>query len=195
MITKNDVQHAIRISQVLQDYFDLNKGQGTLRSGEAYEILVKKNVIEKDRHCGIKFRAFLKQLKTNNQLYLIPQCRAEDTSGSMTNWFFQSASSKTIKISNPKPVEEAGKIAKVDETDIKHRVSTFPKLDPTTLTMVQNETRVNYPRAFEIWSSDEEKLLVSISQEIKDPIKLSTLFQRQPSAIQYRLKERFGIIL
>jgi hypothetical protein len=29
-ITQNDVQQAFRISKVLQDYFDMNQGHGTL---------------------------------------------------------------------------------------------------------------------------------------------------------------------
>jgi hypothetical protein len=59
MITDYDFLQAMKISQSLPDYFDLNKGRGTLRSDDVNEILVRKKIIERDRHIGIKFRIVL----------------------------------------------------------------------------------------------------------------------------------------
>jgi len=195
MITENDVRQAIKISQVLQEYFDKNITDGELRSTDAYEILARRGAVEKDRHNGVKFREFLHHLKKNNQLYLIPQCRAEDTSGKTTNWFFHSAPEKTIKARNLKPIAEMGKTITVDENEVKKTVALFPKRDTSKFTPKEIETRVNYPRAYEFWTHEEEELLQEVVKEIKDPFKLSALFQRQPSAIRTRLKEKFNIVI
>lgn len=195
MITENDVRQAIKISQVLQVYFDKDITQGELRSTDAYEILARRGAVEKDRHNGVKFREFLHYLKKHNQLYLIPQCRAEDTSGRTTNWFFHSAPGKTTKARNLKPLAEIGKVYTVDENEVGKSVALFPKRDTSKFTPKETETRENYPRSFEFWSNEEEQLLLEIVKEIKDPYRLSKLFLRQPSAIQTRLREKFNIII
>ena len=196
MITNDDIMQAIKISQTLQEYFDKNYvADGKLRSTDAYEILVKKNVVEKDRHNGIKFREFLKKLKKNNQLYLIPQCDPEKTSGSSTNWFFYSARGKTIKAKNLVPINQVGKVISIDMNRIKNEINELPKRDTAKFTHIQIETREKYARAYEIWTPNEEKLLLEVVKEITDCFKLSELFQRQPSAIQNRLKDGFKIII
>jgi hypothetical protein len=179
----------------LQDYFNQSPGCRPLRSDDAYEILVKKKIIEIDRHQGIKFRDFLKHLKRNNQLNLIPQCQTEETSGKSTNWFFRTAASKTQPIRKLIPLNEAVIKHTVTENEIKDKVNTFPKMDAGKFTDIQLETRKNYHRAYEKWSKEEEKFLIRVVKEIKDPMKLSDLFQRQPSAVKTRLKDHFNIIL
>lgn len=195
MITKDDIMQAIKISQTLQEYFDKNNAGKTLRSTDAYELLVKKNVVERDRHNGIKFREFLVHLKRNNELYHIPQCRHESTSGNTTNWFFQTAPEKTIRIKNLKPIELADKVTTIDMAEVKNKINTFPKCDTSKFTHIQFETREKYKRAYEFWTSTEEQLLIEVVKEITDVFKLSELFERQPSAIKNRLKDRFKIII
>jgi len=195
MITNDDIKQAIKISQTLQEYFDKNNAGKTLRSTEAYELLVKKNVVERDRHNGIKFREFLAHLKRNNELYHIPQCRPESTSGNTTNWFFQTAPEKTIRVKNLKPKELAGEVITLDMDKLKSKINTFPKCDTSKFTHVQFETREKYKRAYEFWTSTEEQLLIEVVKEITDVFKLSELFERQPSAIKNRLKDRFKIII
>ena len=195
MITDNDVRQAIKISQVLQDYFEKAITHGELRTTDVYDILARKGAVEKDRHNGTKFRTFLHHLKKHNQLYLIPQCRAEDTSGTNTNWFFHSAPGKTTKVQNLKPLAEMGKSTTVNENEVKKSIGLFPKRDTSKFTPKETETRENYPRSFEFWTNEEEQLLLEIVNEIKDPFKLSELFQRQPSAIQARLREKFKIVI
>lgn len=63
MLTENDVLKAIKISQVLQEYFEKAITHGELRSTDVYEILARKGAVEKDRHNGTKFREFLQHLK------------------------------------------------------------------------------------------------------------------------------------
>ena len=193
MITKSDISKAIKISQALQEYFDKNQGKGRIRSTDAYEILVKQNLVEKDRHSGIKFREFLYHLMKNNNLHMIPQCKPEQASPTMTNWFFQSAKNKTVTAKNLIPVSEIGKQAIINEEDIKEIVALFPKRKEEDFTHVHHEIRATYPRAYEYWSKEEDELLLLLEKEIKDTDRLASLLQRQPSAVKRRLKEKFGI--
>lgn len=195
MITENDVRQAIKISQVLQEYFEKAITHSELRTTDVYDILARKGAVERDRHNGAKFREFLHHLKKNNQLYLIPQCRAEDTNGMSTNWFFHSAPGKTTKAQNLKPLAEMGKTFTVDRNEVKKTIALYPKRDTSKFTPKEIETRVNYPRAYEFWTQEEEKLLLEVVKEIKDPFKLSELFQRQPSAIKNRLSDYFKIVI
>ena len=93
-LSSSDTTLALRISQALQAYFDRERIVGPLRSNEAYEILARQGLIERDRYQGIKFREFLHRLRKENQLYLIPQCRFEETRGNQVNWFFESTPGK-----------------------------------------------------------------------------------------------------
>lgn len=90
-ITPDEKQRAIKISQALQVHFDQNPGVKSMRTPEAYEVLVTKGLTERDRHQGIKFREFLHKLKDANALVFIPQCIAEPGTGNSTNWIFRSA--------------------------------------------------------------------------------------------------------
>jgi hypothetical protein len=193
MITSTDITQAIRISQALQEYFDKTREFKALRSAEAYEILVKKGLVEKDRHSGAKFRSFLSLLKSNNALNLIPQCRAVATQGKTTNWFFESTPGKTITAKNLKPISEVGKASALNTEKIKEQIEELPKRDISGLLPQELETRMNYPRAYEFWSTLEENLLLEVIKEIKDPFELSKLFKRQPSAIKLRLSEKHNI--
>lgn len=195
MITNDDIMQAIKISQTLQEYFDKYSAGESLRSTDAYEILVKKNVVERDRHSGIKFREFLAHLKRNNALYHIPQCRTEGSSGNTTNWYFETAPGKTIWAKKLIPKALAGKVLTIDLDVLKSSINAFPKCDTSKFTHVEFETRENFKRAYEFWTIEEEQLLIEVAKEITDIFKISELFQRQPSAIQKRLKDRFNIII
>jgi len=195
-LTKDDITRALKISRAIQDYFDHDPFQRVLRSTDAYDLLVKKNLVEVDRHSGYKFRAFLHKLKDNDVLRkLIPQCRAEETSGNFTNWYFESAKSKTVPHGNFKPMSKIDRPQTLNKDDIKQEIQKLPKRDPIGLTLIELETRKKYPRAYEIWSDKEEELLIKVVKEISDPFKLSDLFGRQPSAIQNRLKDKYRIVI
>jgi hypothetical protein len=195
MITSTDIQQAIRISQALQEHFDKTHEFKALRTTEAYEILVKKGLVEKDRHGGIKFRAFLSLLKASNALNLIPQCRTEATQGNTTNWFFESTPGKTISAKKLKPISEIGKTLTLKLENIMEQIEELPKRDASKFLPQELDTRKNYPRAYEFWTNAEENLLLEVVNEIKDPLELSKLFKRQPSAIKDRLKKKHSIIL
>jgi hypothetical protein len=62
-LTPDEKIKAIKISKALQTFFDQNPGTRILRSTDAYEILVTKQLVERDRHHGLFFRKFLGKLK------------------------------------------------------------------------------------------------------------------------------------
>ncbi|SDC65229.1 hypothetical protein SAMN04488104_100361 [Algoriphagus faecimaris] len=187
-ISTSDTTLALRISQALQEYFDRERIVGPLRSNEVYEILVRKGLIERDRHQGIKFRDFLHRLRKENQLYLIPQCRFEETRGNQVNWFFESTPGKVPIGRKLVPLAQALKEKTLDLEAIRAEVDKLPKRDTSGFGVVELETRKNYPRAYEFWSAKEEVLLLKVYQEIQDPMELSRLFKRQPSALENRIK-------
>jgi hypothetical protein len=189
-ISSSDTTLALRISQALQEYFDRERMVGPLRSNEVYEILVRQGLIERDRHQGIKFREFLHRLRKENQLYLIPQCRVEETRGNQVNWFFESTPGKVPTGRKLVPLAQAVQKKTLDLEAVRQEVDQLPKRDTSDFGVVELETRKNYPRAYEYWSPKEEELLKQVYAEIQDPMELSRLFKRQPSAIENRVKSK-----
>lgn len=186
-ISFSDTTLALRISHAIQEYFDRERIVGPLRSNEVYEILARQGLIERDRHQGIKFREFLHRLRKENQLYLIPQCRVEETRGNQVNWFFESTPGKVSTGRKLVPLAQAVLKKTLDLEAVRQEVDQLPKRDTSDFGVVELETRKNYPRAYEYWSPKEEELLKQVYAEIQDPMKLSRLFKRQPSAIENRI--------
>lgn len=192
-ITQNEKRICIEISNALQTFFDQNPGTSTLRSDDAYEILAKKGLVERDRHRGIKFREFLNKVKEASAMVFIPQCRPEPGNGRSTNWIFQSAPSKTIKIKNLKMNPP---IPPVDETklsEIKYEIDSLRKRNTEDFDFIQLDTRKNYPRAYEYWSTKEEELLLMASELTDDSFKLSNIFGRQPSVLEKKIIALQGV--
>jgi len=141
---------------------------------------------------GIKFREFLHRLRKENQLYLIPQCRFEETRGNQVNWFFESTPGKVPTGRKLVPIAQALQKKTLDFEAIRQEVDQLPKRDTSDFGVVELETRKNYPRAYEYWSPKEEEMLKQVYAEIQDPMELSKLFKRQPSAIENRVKSKLG---
>lgn len=188
-ISSSDTTLALRISGVIQAYFEKNGIFGPLRSTEVYEILAKEGVIERDRHQGIKLRQFLNRLRRENQLYLIPQCRFEETSGHQVHWFFESAPGKQTAGRKLVPLSHAIKPKTLDRDDLKTKIQELKKRNDDAFNRGELELRKIYPRAYEFWSKAEEELLLIAAKEIQDHMELSRLFGRQPSAIERRLNK------
>jgi hypothetical protein len=102
-ITKEETILAIKISQTIQDHFNVNKNIGTLKPADIYEVLYKKGIENWDRNTIGRFKDFLKKLENNRALNLIPQCRAEMV-GKATTWCFESTPGRTIKARNLVPL-------------------------------------------------------------------------------------------
>lgn len=96
-ITQEDTMLAIRISQAIQDYFDVNKNIGTIPSTEIFQILEKKNgFVDAKTNRPVSFKQFFRKLEVNNALDLIPQSRVEPR-GKTINYVFESTPGKTIR--------------------------------------------------------------------------------------------------
>lgn len=188
MLTKDDIAQAIKISQTLQAYFEQHKNIILLRSTDAYEVLDRRGVVEKDRHQGIHFRRFLHHLKENNGLQYLPQCYTEKGPGNSTNWFFRPAADKTIR-RKLIPIDRAQQSAQINLDDVKAVIASFPKREEDSLSYVEKTIRHDYPRAYDKWTEAEEKLLMEMNQKVKDQSELSRIFLRQPSTIASRLKK------
>lgn len=188
-ITLAEKQRALKISSALQLFFDQNPGMAILRSTDAYEVLVTKGLVERDRHHGIKFREFLHKLKNSNALAFLPQCRAESGSGTNTVWIFQSAPKSTITGKNLTTPEALNKSVELDVAALKKAIDLLPKRKDSDFDFVASETRKIYPRAYEYWSEREKELLKEAGSHTEDSFKLSDIFGRQPSAIEGKLKD------
>lgn len=114
-LSPSDYQQAVRISRALEDYFAMT-GKVVLRSTEVYPYLQRQGLVPKDRHNGIYFRKFLKRLKRNHALNLIPQCEAIDQDEVFTNWYFRSAKKKMQDVFRVNAKEKALENSKGEES-------------------------------------------------------------------------------
>ena len=184
-ITADEKQQALRISRALQVFFNENPGKPVLRSTDAYDILVTKGLVERDRHQGVKFREFLYKLKKAGALSFIPQCQSESGNNNTTNWFFRSAPSVVAVKTPPTP----SKFTNEELETFKSQISMLEKKPESSFSYVENETRKNYPRAYEYWSFAELNLLQDMAKRDGSTLELSKILGRQPSAIERKLKE------
>jgi hypothetical protein len=96
-LTQELFQKCRRISAAIQEFL-LQTGMVNARSTDLYDFLVRKNLVEKDRHNGLHFRAFLRELKESNLLHLIKQCSFVENEKSV-EWYFNPVS-PTLKSEN-----------------------------------------------------------------------------------------------
>jgi hypothetical protein len=55
------------------------------------------------------------------------------------------------------------------------------------------EIRSKYPKAYEKWSENDDRLLEQEFRNVRDMIELSKIFKRQPGAVKSRLA-KLGLI-
>lgn len=192
-IGHEDFQKAIRISRAIQEYLESVNEEG-LRSTDIYPILAQKGLIEKDRHNGLHFRKFLRKLKENNLLKLIPQCQYRTTSTDSLEWYFYrskvEASVKTItsserkKTITPKTTEEEINEL-IDMT--RHHIANLPKRDSSIFTPQMIEIRGNYPRAYEIWTDRDIEIMLKAYKKFNRFDKVAELLERQPSVVKKKI--------
>lgn len=193
-LTHEDFQKARRISRAIQEYLEQINKDG-LRSTDVYPILAKKGFIEKDRHNGLHFRKFLRKLKENNNLRLIPQCQFNTTKTEFLEWYFyrvKSDSDNTVSASINEPRKV--KVPEMTEMGIdeifkkeKSKIDELPKRNKAYFTPQMLEIRENYPRAYERWTGNEIDLMKWAFEKSKRIEKVAELLGRQPSVIRKRL--------
>ena len=141
------------------------------------------------------FRKFLRKLKENNNLRLIPQCQFNTTKTEFLEWYFyrvKSDSDNTVSASINEPRKV--KVPEMTEMEIdeifkkeKSKIDELPKRNKAYFTPQMLEIRENYPRAYERWTGNEIDLMKWAFEKSKRIEKVAELLGRQPSVIRKRL--------
>ncbi|WP_299833999.1 hypothetical protein [uncultured Tenacibaculum sp.] len=193
-ITHEEFQKARRISRAVQEYLKELNDDG-LRSVDLYPILARKKLVEKDKYNGLYFRNFLRKLRDNNLLSLIPQCKYDDVNDKHIKWYFyrvkenkktekeHDIESKILVI--PKITEE--EINKLIEKAKPH-IEKLPKINIQKLSYPQLETRKMYKRAYEIWTEREIEIMKRAYKKFERIDKVAELLKRQPNVVEKKLK-------
>lgn len=203
-ITQEDYQKARRISRAIQEYLETNR-INEARSPEIYEMLAKKDLIQKDRHQGIHFRRFLHKLTEHNLLKLIPQCKNKRISDKQMEWFFYPISIDSQNINHvPKPDDSIREVIyvhvpKMSEEEMNNRIGLLRPLVidfrnvlfqiwilPLNLAGNIMHVQVNI--------GQKRKMICLINlEEFGNVNKVAQLLLRQPNSVELRLK-KCGII-
>lgn len=199
-ITQEDYQKARRISRAIQEYLETNR-INEARSPEIYEMLAKKDLIQKDRHQGVHFRRFLLKLDEHNLLNLIPQCKNKRISDKQMEWYFYPRPIESQNINHvPKPGDDVRQVIhvlvpKMSEEEMNVRieilrpiVDNFPKRIFSNMDTATEFSRKHYARSHEYWSTEEENLLESTYNEFGNVNMVAQLLLRQPNAVELRLR-------
>lgn len=192
-VSHEDFQKARRISKVIQEHLEQINEDG-LRSTDIYPILAKKGLVEKDRHNGLHFRKFLRKLKENDLLKLIPQCQYRTTTTDFLEWYFYRSridtSEKEIAPSNDRKLITP-EITEKEINDLiekaKPYVAKLPKINRSNFTPQMLEIRANYSRAFEKWTEREIEIMTRAYKKFNRIDKVAELLERQPSVVRKKL--------
>ena len=109
-LTPAEIQKALRISKVIQEYLESHKAVN-VNSTDLYFILADRQLVERDKGQGDNFRAFLTKLVKANMLNLIPQCHAMPRAGGKYVWTFNRAADRMP----PRKPQEPGATTPSDE--------------------------------------------------------------------------------
>jgi len=194
-ISHEDFQNARRISRAIQEHLEQINEDG-LRSTDIYPILARKGLIEKDRHYGLHFRKFLRRLKENDLLKLIPQCQYRTTKTDFLEWYFYRSRVDTNKKDLSQSEDRKLIAPEITEQEIndlieqaKPHVEKLPKIGGLTLTPQMIEIRTNYSRAFEKWTEREIEIMTRAYNKFKRIDKVAELLERQPSVVRKKIEE------
>ncbi|HVI47891.1 MAG TPA: hypothetical protein VM802_23690 [Chitinophaga sp.] len=197
--SQEDFQRAIRIANAIQDYFRINYNYMEVRSTDLYDYLAKRNLVEQDRHRGLHFRSFLRKLKDDALLGLIPQCQFTASTTGGGEWrFIRMSDEKLAEIRNKhkEKTAETTHTPKLPEAEIdrlitlaRKAVDNLPKRDTSGLTQQQLELRKNYPRAYEEWLPREIEIMSRAFLKFERVDKVAELLQRQPHIVREKLQD------
>ncbi|RXP54515.1 hypothetical protein EC396_09015 [Lutibacter sp. HS1-25] len=194
-ITHEEFQKARRISRAIQEHLEQINDDG-LRSIDLYPILVRKKLIEKDKYNGLYFRRFLKKLKNNDLLKLIPQCKFDDVNPDYTKWHFYRVKVENKSNENKNVESKKLVIPKISESEIdeliknaKPHIEKLPKINLNKLTLPQLETRKMYERAYEFWTKREIEIMRRAYKKFERIDKVAELLKRQPNVVEKKLNE------
>ena len=197
-ISHNDFQRARRISRAIQEYLVMT-GQDGARSTDVYQYLCRKGLIEEDRDEGYHFRMFLRKLKDNNLLKLIPQCTCVHSKYDWYQWYFYRVSENRSELEDikiPKSNVVILTMPLISEQEIneliklaKPHIIKLPKREDTDFTHQELEIRQYYKRAYEFWTEREVEIMVRAFRKFNRIDKVAELLERQPSIVEIKLKK------
>lgn len=194
-LTHEEFQKARRISREIQNHLESINSDG-LRSTDLYPILARKKLVEKDKYNGIHFRRFLKKLKENDLLSLIPQCKFKynEKKPEFLEWYFYRIKKEMNSIENKGNIERKVILPKLPENEIdeliekaKPHIEKLPKKEIGKFTIPQLETRKLYKRAYESWTEREIEIMTRAYKKFGRIDKVAELLERQPNVIRKRL--------
>lgn len=191
-------QRAMRIGRAIQEFLHYSGLKGA-RSTDVYPYLVKKGLIEADRHQGYQFRKFLLQLKDEGMLPLIPQCTHTVSKSGYNEWFFNLASEQRAQLENLQPSDKKAAIVHQPEMPAAAidqllqlempNVEKLPARDTADFTPPELELRKSHPRAYEYWTKEEIDILKRTYIATKHVYKVAQLLSRQPHIVEEKLRE------
>ena len=85
-ITDKDIQKALKITSVLDEYFK-SSTESTVQAKELMDLFIQKGIFTKNHRDGLPIRDFLRHLERNNHLHLLPHATFEQKSVNK-NWYF-----------------------------------------------------------------------------------------------------------
>jgi hypothetical protein len=192
-LTQELFQKCRRISTAIQDFLD-QTGMVNARSTDVYDFLARKELIEKDRHNGLHFRSFLKQLKDSNLLYLIKQCSCIENNRSL-EWYFNPVKTAPTNTSVGSKVSAIQHTPVMDKQDVElllniesANVALLPVRVDIQYTSQQLEIKHYYPRAYEYWTDHEHEILIRVYQQCKNIDAVALLLKRQPHVVEEKIK-------
>lgn len=194
-LTQEDFQKARRISRAIQEHLE-SINDDELRTTDVYPMLVRKGLIEADRHNGSHFRSFLRFLYNNNLIHLIPQCKPQKSQNSaeMMEWYFYRVKEepKDIVINDEDAPIKAPLLTDEEIDELieasQNAIDRLPKReDDFPFTPQQLEIRRHYPRAYEEWSDREREFLARAYRKFGKIDKVAKLLRREPSVVEKHL--------
>jgi len=194
-ITHEEFQKARRISRAIQEHLEQINDDG-LRSIDLYPILARKKLVEKDKYNGLYFRRFLKKLKNNDLLKLIPQCKFDDDNPDYIKWYFYRVKAEKESNENKDTESKILVIPKISESEIdeliekaRPHIEKLPKINLKKLTLPQLETKKMYERAYEFWTEREVEIMRRAYKKFERIDKVAELLKRQPNVVEKKLNE------
>jgi hypothetical protein len=192
-LTQEVFQKCRRISAAIQEFL-LQTGMVNARSTDVYDFLARKGLVEKDRHNGLQFRTFLRELKESNLLHLIKQCSFVENEKSL-EWYFnpvspnlknENAEKKNVeKVHQPAMDKQSLEILLNSE---KAHINALPARNDILYSPQQLELKRYYPRAYEYWTNDEYKILKRVYSQCKNVDAVASLLKRQPHVVKDKIK-------
>lgn len=196
-LTHEEIQKARRISRAIQEYL-LSTGQKDARTPDIYISLVRRGLIEADRHNGLYLRRFLNKLKYERMLKLIPQCVHSLSPSGQNEWHFYLASEDRAELSDIRATGDnsqkhyAPRLSQdeIDQLIAKEAplVDSLPKRTNPNFTSQELEIRKNYPRAYEPWTTTEIDIMKRVFKQSNNIEAVAALLRRQPHIVKEKLK-------